>query len=270
MSSGAFELISLTMRYVFTGLMLLIVLRAARGALVDSRRAARLRRLSPMTGLSGELVLLDALPKLPRGMRWPVIREGSIGASRRADIRIRHSSLRGRHALFQLTESGLTIRTHAAARMRDSLGNPAKELTLLDGDSFYLGSARLLLVLSVPDLPRRPVRTDYGDEPESDLFDIDAWLDERPVQSDPEVSPIFDTRPDPFDGESLHARPRASARPVRRPEPPRRAPDSDSVSPIFDADRIVSTKPSRTNRINPRAFLDEEESDDLFKTDEKF
>lgn len=270
MSSGAFELLSLTMRYVFTGLMLLIVLRAARGALVDSRRAARLRRLSPMTGLSGELVLLDALPKIPRGMRWPVIREGAIGASRRSDIRIRHASLRGRHALFQLTESGLSVRTHAAARMRDSLGNPAKELTLLDGDSFYLGSARLLLVLSVPDLPRRPVRTDYDSgEPEADLFDVDAWLDEHEVHSDPSVSPIFDTQPDPFDTEPLYARPRAR-RPVKRPEPPRRAADSDSVSPIFDADRIVSTKPKRSGRINPRAFLDEEESDDLFKTDDTF
>lgn len=269
MASNAFELLSLTMRYVFTGLMLLIVLRAARGALVDSRRAARLRRLSPMTGLSGELVLLDALPRIPRGMRWPVIREGAIGASRRADIRIRHSSLRGRHALFQLTESGLSIRTHAAARMRDSLGNPAKELTLLDGDSFYLGSARLLLVLSVPDLPRRPVRTDYGDEPETDLFDVDAWLDEHPVHSDPDVSPIFDVRPDPFDSEPLHARPREQ-RPVRRPAPPRRAPGSDSVSPIFDADRIVPANPKRSARINPRAFLEEEESDDLFNTDDKF
>ena len=69
MSVDAFELLALTMRYIFAGLMLLIVLRAARGALVDSRRAARLRRLSPMTGISGELVVLDPLPKLPRGRR---------------------------------------------------------------------------------------------------------------------------------------------------------------------------------------------------------
>jgi len=153
--------------------------------------------------------------------------------------------------------------------MRDSLGNPAKELTLLDGDSFYLGSAHLLLVLSVPDLPRRPVRSDYdSDEHEPDLFDVDAWLDEHEVQSDPAVSPIFDPRPDPFDDEPLHARPR-SQRPVRRPEPPRRASGSDSVSPIFDADRIVSNKPGQSGRTNPRAFLDDE-PDDLFKTDEKF
>lgn len=269
MSTNAYELLSLTMRYVFTGLMLLIVIRAARGALIDSRRAARLRRLSPMTGLSGELVLLDALPRSPRGMRWPVIREGAIGASRRCDIRIRSASLRGRHALFQLTESGLSVRTHAAARMRDSLGNPARELTLLDGDSFYLGSAHLLLVLSVPDLPRRPTRVSYDAEPDNDLFDLDTWLDEHPSRSDPSVSPIFERDDDPFDDEPLYARPR-SERASRRPEPARRAPDSDSVSPIFDADRIVPEPSARSKRINPRAFLEDDESDDLFKTDEKF
>lgn len=269
MSTNAFELLSLTMRYVFTGLMLLIVIRAARGALIDSRRAARLRRLSPMTGLSGELVLLDALPRIPRGMRWPVIREGSIGASRRSDIRIRNASLRGRHALFQLTESGLSVRSHAAARLRDSLGSPARELTLLDGDSFYIGSAHLLLVLSVPDLPRRPTRVSYDADPDDDLFDIDAWLDERESRSDP-VSPIFERETDPFDDEPLYARPRSQRTP-RRTEPPRRAADSDSVSPIFDADRIVPEKNSRAGRINPRTFLDEDDDpDDIFKTDDKF
>lgn len=201
MSTDAFELLALTMRYVFAGLMLLIVLRAARGMIVDSRRAAKLRRLSPMTGISGELVVLEPLPKLPRGMRFPVIREGMIGSSRRADVRIRDKSVRGRHLLFQLTEAGLHIRTHAGTRLRDSLGEPARELMLLDGDSFYVGNVHLLLVLSVPDLPRKPVRTNYGEtfEPEpDDLFDSDDWQATRAAKSDP-ISPIFDADDDPFD-----------------------------------------------------------------------
>lgn len=192
MSVDAFELLALTMRYVFAGLMLLIVLRALRGMLVDSRRAARLRRLSPMTGISGELVVLDPMPKLPGGMRFPVIREGMIGSSRRADVRIRDKSVRGRHLLFQLTEAGLHIRTHAGTKLRDALGESARELMLLDGDSFYIGNVHLLLVLSVPDLPRKPVRTSYGmdDEPEEDLFDPDDWQADRAANSDP-ISPIF-------------------------------------------------------------------------------
>ena len=265
MTSDAFQLLSLTARYVFTGLMLLIVIRAARGALVDSRRAAKLRRLSPMTGLSGELVVLETNNRIPRGMRYPVIREGMIGSSRRADIRIRHSTIRRRHILFQLTESGLHIRTHAGAKLRDALGAPARELTLLDGDSFSIGDIRLLLVLSVPDLPRRPVRTDYtsDDRPDDELFSVNDWSDEE-NRSDP-VSPIFERETDPYDSEPLYARPR-DQRP-RRPQqtPPRRASDSDPVSPIFDTDDRPAAPRTNPRRPSNRAFLDED--DDLFKTD---
>lgn len=235
MSTDAFELLALTMRYVFAGLMLLIVLRAVRGTLVDSRRAAKLRRLSPMTGISGELVVLDPLPKLPRGMRFPVIREGMIGASSRADVRIRDKSVRRRHLLFQLTEAGLHIRTHAGTRLRDSLGEPARELMLLDGDSFYIGNVHLLLVLSVPDLPRKPVRTNYGEssEPEADdLFDFDDWEAARATKSDP-ISPIFD---------------------VDESEPPRRK------------TRPVDTW-AQPRRAKKRQFLSD---DELFNPDDKF
>lgn len=276
MSTDAFELLSLTMRYVLTGLMLLIVLRAARGALVDSRRATKLRRLSPMTGISGELVVLDPLPKLPRGMRFPVIREGMIGSSRRADVRIRHASVRRRHILFQLTEAGLHIRTHAGAKLRDSLGKPARELMLLDGDSFYVGGVHLLLVLSVPDLPRKPVRTSYSKaepEPEEDeLFDVDAWEAERSVDSDP-ISPIFDRRrPDPYDDPDdvpLYARSREErARTLRREQPARRSSDSDPISPIFAPERAPDRDPwAQPRKRKKREFLSD---DDLFNTDNKF
>ena len=59
MSQSLYELLALGARYVFAGLMLLIVLRAWRITLVDSRRAATLRRMSPQTGLSGELMVLE-------------------------------------------------------------------------------------------------------------------------------------------------------------------------------------------------------------------
>ncbi len=245
MSANAYELLSLTMRYIFAALLILIVLRAARGALVDARRSTRLRRLSPMTGLSGELILLDPLPKAPRGMRFPVIREGAIGSSRRADIRIRDKSVRSRHALFQLTDTGLHIRAHAAARFRDALGNPARDLTLLDGDSFYLGGAHLLLVLSVPDLPRRPTRASYDpiDDDDDDPF--------TPSYSDP-VSPIFETR-DPYDDEPLYAKPRGER--IRRQDP---------VSHRVNIDPAMQQPESR--RKSERVFLDD---DDLFNIDDK-
>lgn len=273
MSADAYELLALTARYVFTALMLLIVLRAARGALVDSRRAAKLRRLSPMTGISGELVVMDPLPKLPRGMRFPVIREGMIGTGRRADVRIRHASVRRRHALFQLTERGLHIRTHASSRLFDAVGNPARELTLLDGDSFTLGGVHLLLVLSVPDLIRKPTRTNYvhDDEPDDDLFDFDAWEEERGASSDP-ISPIFDRpAPDPYDDVPLYARSREErAQQLRRPAPkPVRRSEADEISPIFSAERPAAPDPwAQPRKPKKREFLSD---DDLFNVhDDKF
>ena len=228
---------------------------------------------SLIDSISGELVVLDPLPKLPRGMRWPVFREGMIGSSRRADVRIRHASVRRRHALFELTERGLHIRTHASSRLRDGAGNPARELTLLDGDSFTLGSVHLLLVLSVPDLPRRPVRTSYvhDDEPDDDLFDFDAWEEDRRAAASDPISPIFDPpAPDPYDEVPLYARPREErAKQLRRPQPKPARRDPDPISPIFAPEKQPDADPwAQPRRPRKREFLD---GDDLFNVnDDKF
>ena len=148
MSEGLYELVALGARYVFAALMVLIVLRAWRITIIDSRRAGVLRRLSPQTGLSGELLVLEGDGKACRGMRYPVIREGMIGALRRSDIRIRHASIRRKHAYFQLTEEGLIIQARPGAAMRDADGRRAETLRLGDGSEFTLGRVRLLLVLT--------------------------------------------------------------------------------------------------------------------------
>ena len=148
MSEGLYELVALGARYVFAALMVLIVLRAWRITIVDSRRAGVLRRLSPQTGLSGELLVLEGDGKACRGMRYPVIREGMIGALRRSDIRIRHASIRRKHAYFQLTPRGLMMQARPGAPMLDADGRPAETLLLTDGSEFTLGEVRLLLVLT--------------------------------------------------------------------------------------------------------------------------
>ena len=148
MPKNVYEIIAISARYFFAGLMVLIVLRAWRLTIVDSRRAKKLRRLSPETGISGELVVLEGDQQARRGMRYPVIREGMIGASRRADVRVRHNSVRLRHAWFQLTPEGLYVRAHAGAPLRDKRGRPVREITLQDGDVLSVGRVRLLLVLS--------------------------------------------------------------------------------------------------------------------------
>ena len=190
MTRSFYEIVALGARYGFAALMLLIVLRAWRITLIDSRRASELRRMSPQTGISGELVVIDGDEKARRGMRYPVIREGMIGASRRADVRIRHSSVRRRHAYFQLTQAGLRVQAHANAPLRDGRGRPARTLTLPDGGEFILGRVRLLLVLAeAPELAkaRRPEGhgperrgAERGDGPD-DLFDTDRMFRERPA-----------------------------------------------------------------------------------------
>ena len=188
MSQNVYELIALAARYFFAALMVLIVLRAWRLTIVDSRRAQTLRRLSPETGLSGELIVMEGDQQARRGMRYPVIREGMIGSARRADIRIRHSSVRRRHAWFQLTDEGLSIRAHAGAPMRDRRGKPVKEIVLKDGGVISIGRVRLMLVLTDSTAAAEPRRDDYFEtdpdrlfqtqpvlnrDRDDDLFDID-------------------------------------------------------------------------------------------------
>ena len=169
MSQSAYELVALAMRYVFAALMALIVLRAWRITLIDSRRAAALRRLSPQTGLSGELMVLEGSGLARRGMRYPVIREGMIGSSRRSDIRIRHSSIGRKHAYFVLSEEGLTVQARPGAPMRDADGRRAETLLLGDGSEFTLGSIRLLLVLNDGGTAEAEAPED-ADENNEDLF----------------------------------------------------------------------------------------------------
>ena len=218
MSSEAYELTAMTARYVFAALMLWIVWRACRGAWIDSRRAARLRRLSPMTGLCGEMVVVEGEGQARRGMRYPVIREGTIGSSRRADIRIRHASVRRRHAYFQLTEAGLSVRGHAGARLRDGDGHLVRELILVDGDALSVGNIRLLLVLSMPEGVQMPEREGRAAQEPDDLFDAaydggDAIGDVRPRRvQQPSGEYAHGERPDEFAQDREDGRPGEFAR----------------------------------------------------------
>lgn len=181
MPQNIYELIALGARYLFAGLMVLIVARAWRNTVIDSRRAQTLRRLSPETGLSGEVLVLAGDEQARRGMRYPLILEGMIGSARKADIRIRHSSVRRRHADFQLTPEGLSLRACGSARLRDRRGRAARTLTLRDGDVFWVGDVRLMLVLS-----------GYGAEAADDMPNPDALFDPD-WQSDPDR--LFEENP---------------------------------------------------------------------------
>ena len=101
---------------------------------------------------------------------------------------MRHSSVRRRHAYFQLTEEGLFIRTHAGAPMRDGNGRPVRAVVLPDGGEFILGRVRLLLVLT--EAPEPPVhrrgRQDEDDEGYVDEgYADEGYVDEPYVDGTP-------------------------------------------------------------------------------------
>ena len=148
MTTNAYELLALAMRYVFAGLILLIVARAWYGASVDSQRATKLRKLSPDTGIIGEMLVIDGGERAKPGMRYPVTLEGTIGSNRRADIRIRHSSIRRRHAIYQMTDEGFFVRGHANLRIGDGLEYFGREMLLQDGSHLQVGKVTLMLVLT--------------------------------------------------------------------------------------------------------------------------
>lgn len=235
-SDGLYEILALAARYFFAGLFLLIVLRAWRVTVRDARRARKLRRLSPQTGLSGELVVLEGEGRARRGMRYPVIREGTLGSARSADVRVRHPSVRPRHARFELTEEGLSLTAAPGAKLLDGEGERARKLLLRDGDCFTAGSVTLTLVLidaagragdyagqedALFDAPRPP-RADglrEEDAPRADEF----WREDAPSPDAERPRAPRRPRRETLLHDGVPARPRPAAphgeRGVQRPAP---------------------------------------------------
>jgi len=166
MSSDLYELVALMMRYFFAAIMVLIVARAWKISVTDSHRAKELRRLAPETGFCGEFLIVTGDGRRAReGMRYPVIREGLVGSSRKADVRVKSPSVRRAHAFFERTETGLRVRAQGRARMYDGGGALRREALLGDGDRVTFGKVELMLVLT--DGQATP-----GRDPRADLFDV--------------------------------------------------------------------------------------------------
>lgn len=178
MNGDMYEIVALAMRYFFAGLMALIAVRAWKITIVDSRRATELRRMSPETGLCGEFLVVTGDGRAREGMRYPVIREGLIGSSRKADVRLRSKSVRRSHAFFELTERGLRLRNHNRAPIYIG-GRSRREALLRDGDHITVGHVELMLVLNAP--VSAPADEDYDvldaashvSGAVSDLFDLE-------------------------------------------------------------------------------------------------
>lgn len=164
---------------------MLFVIRAWRITIVDNRRAKVLRSVSASTGQQGELVVTRGSGKTRRGMKYPVLQEGMIGASARADIRIRAAGVKKRHAHFRLRPDGLLLTSIGGAPLAFADGNSGRRLLATDGDTLVIGKVSLLVVLfdgqtdqvhdrvSAPDQQERYDEYDFDDIPAYDTQGMD-------------------------------------------------------------------------------------------------
>jgi len=109
-STELYEVVSLSARYLFVLLGILIVFRAFVWLLSDRAEKRRRLRDLPNAGVVGEFVVISGSPSLPEGTTVPVPREGILGALRSNDIVIPCPDVRARHLLFTFDpDLGLVI-----------------------------------------------------------------------------------------------------------------------------------------------------------------
>lgn len=126
---------------------MLFVIRAWRITFVDNNRAKRLRSYSASTGQLGELVVIHGANRVRRGMKYPILQEGILGSSSRADIRIRCDGMQKQHAHFKLRPDGLLLTSIDGAPLQFDDGGSGRRLLATDGDTLVFGNLHLLVVL---------------------------------------------------------------------------------------------------------------------------
>ncbi len=146
MQSDWYTLLSMGMRYWFTAIAVIIVLRAWQATVRDTRRARVLRAWAPDTGAIGEIVVCKGGKGLRKGVRIPVPKEGLLGASRRCDVRLKHEDVRRYHAHIEQRENGVLVESLGKAEIWLG-GRTGTKLLLRDGDRFKIGKLELMIVM---------------------------------------------------------------------------------------------------------------------------
>lgn len=149
MSSDAYELLAMLMRYVFIALGAVILFRALRQMRKDARAHKKEMKQLPDAGLIGEVVDLDT------GKSQPLPREGLMGSGSGCDIRLKRRKVRRRHVLFAFVEGkGLRIKPHLGSRVAMEGVEITAPAYALHGTQMTLGEAhiriRLFAGLNVP------------------------------------------------------------------------------------------------------------------------
>ncbi len=133
MTSGAYELLALLMRYVFVLLGALVLIRAYRWMRRDARNYRREMRSLPDAGLVGEIVDLHT------GKSQPLPREGDMGASHECDVHIKGGGVLRHHLRFAF-EEGKGVRITPIRPGKTLMGG-----RLLQGPAYALHGTQLQL-----------------------------------------------------------------------------------------------------------------------------
>ena len=151
MSDQLYEVLSLSFRYLFALLGVLIVLRAFFWLLSDRlEKRARLQKI-PYAGTIGELVVLSGDRDLPEGQSIPVPWEGILGSVRSADLYVPCEGIRRSHLSFSFEPShGLLIHplSGCEVQVNGALLNchsRPEESPMTHGSFLQVGSALLRL-----------------------------------------------------------------------------------------------------------------------------
>ena len=147
-----FEVLSLSARYLFSFMGILIALRAFHWLFSDSRASRRAAK-HPLSDAVGEFVVISGNRDLPEGQSILVPWEGTLGSVRSCDIFIPDTAIHRNHLFFSYVPgSGLCIRPqHVNEILVNSLPvSPAatgKDLLLSQGDYLQAGDTVLRLHL---------------------------------------------------------------------------------------------------------------------------
>ena len=136
---AAYRTVALLMRYPLAALGVLITLRGAYMALVDLRRAARIRR---QEGVDSAVAVLFCLPsdREGKGKRVPLTRSGCVGSSGSADVSVKDCGLKARHFEYDIRDGMKEVRPLPGAKVsRVKPGDGA--LKVKPGEKLLAGNA---------------------------------------------------------------------------------------------------------------------------------
>ena len=169
MSAEAYELLALLMRFVYVLIGALILWRALRWMRRDAKAYKREMKSLPDAGLVGEIV------NLKTGQAQPLPREGTIGAARECDIRVKAAGVRRIHARFEFVErKGLCVIPGWRCKTLLSGHEIQGQAYALHGTQLEMGGAllrvRLFAGLKIP----QPLAYPSDDVPEQEV-EVQPW-----------------------------------------------------------------------------------------------